>query len=158
MEKVRTPCIGICSTTSVGDSICRGCKRYAFEVINWNSYDDEQKLAVLNRIEKLNTQIIENKLRIVAELNLRKGLKFWKVPFDESRSPYCWLHNLLKRCNQNVEDLEEYGVTIRSEYRHLSLSAISELIDQEILTLCEAHFSRYMIEPNLAPDSLVESG
>ena len=95
MLKVRTPCIGICSTTSLGDSICRGCKRYAFEVINWNSYDEGQKKAVLNRIEKFNTQIIENKLRIVSEPDLRRGLRFWKVPFDESLSPYCWLHNLL---------------------------------------------------------------
>ncbi|MDO7671884.1 MAG: DUF1289 domain-containing protein, partial [OM182 bacterium] len=26
---VKTPCIGICSTTSVGDWVCRGCKRYS---------------------------------------------------------------------------------------------------------------------------------
>ncbi|MBU2098945.1 MAG: DUF1289 domain-containing protein, partial [Gammaproteobacteria bacterium] len=25
----KTPCIGICSTTSVGDKICRGCKRFS---------------------------------------------------------------------------------------------------------------------------------
>ena len=66
MIKAKTPCIGICSTTSLGDSICRGCKRYAFEVINWNSYEDNQKKAVLSRIEKFNTQIIENKLRFLA--------------------------------------------------------------------------------------------
>ena len=39
--------------------MCRGCKRYAFEVIGWNSYDAAAKSAVLSRIERLNTQILE---------------------------------------------------------------------------------------------------
>jgi predicted Fe-S protein YdhL (DUF1289 family) len=55
----RTPCIGVCSTTSVGDAICRGCKRYAFEVIRWNSYLDVEKEAVLRRIETLTVQILK---------------------------------------------------------------------------------------------------
>ena len=33
MKTVRTPCIGVCSTTSLGDRICRGCKRSNVEVI-----------------------------------------------------------------------------------------------------------------------------
>ena len=143
MKKIRTPCIGICSTTSVGDPICRGCKRYAFEVIDWNSYTDEQKLAVLSRVERLNTQIIENKLLIHSVEELRAGLKLWKVPFDETLSEYCWLHNLLKRCHQKLDNLDKYGVRVTSEYRHLSLQAIFELIEKEILLLCEAHHDRY---------------
>ncbi|MBL4821143.1 MAG: DUF1289 domain-containing protein [Gammaproteobacteria bacterium] len=148
MKKIRTPCIGICSTTSFGDLICRGCKRYAFEVINWNSYDDEQKLAVLSRVEKLNTQIIENKLRIVSVPSLRQGLKTSKVPFDETLSPYCWLHNLLKRRHKDLENLEDYGVYVRSEYKEMPLKDIFELIDREIMILCEAHFSRYIDDPS----------
>ena len=40
---VKTPCIGICSTTSVGDWVCRGCKRYSTEVIGWISFGEEEK-------------------------------------------------------------------------------------------------------------------
>ena len=39
---VKTPCIGVCST-GIGDSVCRGCKRFSHEVIDWNSYSQEQK-------------------------------------------------------------------------------------------------------------------
>mgnify|MGYP006200948357 CR=1 FL=1 len=46
----RTPCIGTCSTT-YGDLVCRGCKRFNFEVINWNRYSEEEKLAVMGRID-----------------------------------------------------------------------------------------------------------
>ena len=47
MASIKTPCLGICSTTSVGDVVCRGCKRYAFEVIDWNGYDDEAMAAMV---------------------------------------------------------------------------------------------------------------
>ena len=92
MAAVKTPCIGICSTTSFGDVVCRGCKRYAFEVINWNSYDADTRRAVLNRIEQLNRQILENKLRIFSVANLRASLERWQVPYDPSlRCPLCAL-------------------------------------------------------------------
>ncbi len=144
MQSTKTPCIGICSTTSVGDAICRGCKRYDFEVIGWNNFKDDEKRAVLHRIEKLNTQIIEEKLRIFSVPSLREGLKAWQVPFDESLSPYCWLHNLLKKNHRNLDTLEEYGVYVRPAYAQESLSALCEMIDREILILCEAHYQRYI--------------
>ncbi|MEL0243196.1 MAG: DUF1289 domain-containing protein [Gammaproteobacteria bacterium] len=47
-KKTRTPCVGICSTT-YGDEVCRGCKRFYFEVINWNKYDEDEKDAIWTR-------------------------------------------------------------------------------------------------------------
>ena len=67
MQKTKTPCIGICSTTSLGDLVCRGCKRYGFEVINWNGYDAEAKQAVLSRIEKFTVQILSARFQIFSE-------------------------------------------------------------------------------------------
>ena len=144
MKKIRTPCIGICSTTSVGDTVCRGCKRYSFEVINWNSYADDEKLAVLGRVEKLNVQILEHRLRINSEERLREGLKRYRVPFDETLSPYCWVHNLLKRCHSQISSLDEFGVTVEPDFRELTLPELSEQVEREILALCEAHFDRYL--------------
>jgi len=146
MASIKTPCLGICSTTSLGDTVCRGCKRYSFEVINWNGYDEQAKSAVLRRIEKLNTQILENKLRIFSLPNLRNGLNHFHIPFDESLSPYCWLHNLLKKAHQHIESLEEYGVYALPEYAELSAPELSELIERELLVLCEAHYARYRVE------------
>lgn len=143
MTKTRTPCLGICSTTSVGDHICRGCKRYAFEVIDWNIYNDAEKRAVLDRIEKLSVQILENKLRIFSVPSLRQALQQWQVPFDPSLSPYCWLHNLLKKCHRDLQQLDDCGVYIRPAFSDHSLAALCEQIDKELLVLCEAHFQRY---------------
>ncbi|MFM1896896.1 MAG: hypothetical protein RLZZ385_1970 [Pseudomonadota bacterium] len=127
----------------MGDVICRGCKRFAFEVINWNAYTEEEKRAVLARIEQLNCLILESRLRIFSVPSLREGLRKWRVPFDESLSPYCWLHNFLKKCHRDLEQLDDYGVYVRPEYAHLTLASLCEAIDRELMLLCEAHFERY---------------
>lgn len=52
-----SPCIGICSSTNCGDEICIGCGRSAQEVIEWNSYSDEQKIAINLRLRPLQKPI-----------------------------------------------------------------------------------------------------
>jgi predicted Fe-S protein YdhL (DUF1289 family) len=143
MPTAKTPCIGICSTTSLGDQVCRGCKRYAFEVINWNSYDNDARCAVLRRIEKLNRQILENKLRIFSVVNLKVSLEHWQVPYDPSLSPYCWLQNLLKKHHQHINRLEEWGVYVLPEYAKIPLPQLCEQIENEVLALSDAHYARY---------------
>ena len=144
MSHPKTPCIGICSTTSLGDSVCRGCKRYSFEVINWNSYDAEAKLAVLMRIEKLVCQIIERKLTIYSISDLKAGLKRANIPFDLNLSPYCWLHNLLKKRHDQIDNLNNYGVAIDPSVSERSVVEIFQIIEEDLLALSQAHFDRYL--------------
>lgn len=54
----RTPCVGICSTT-YGDLVCRGCKRFAHEIVQWNGYDETQQDAVRDRLTRLRDEILE---------------------------------------------------------------------------------------------------
>ncbi|MBL4581511.1 MAG: DUF1289 domain-containing protein [Gammaproteobacteria bacterium] len=143
MAVIKTPCLGICSTTSFGDVVCRGCKRYAFEVIDWNGYNADAKLAVLSRIERLNTQILENKLRIFSEASLKAGLDRFQIPYDESLSPYCWLQNLLKKGHGRMEKLEDYGVYALGNYAFMPLPELCEIIENDLLLLSEAHHARY---------------
>mgnify|MGYP000429528197 FL=1 len=72
-RSVKTPCIGVCSTV-FGDEVCRGCKRFQNEVIDWNGYEDSQKTAVLTRLESLKTQIMESKISIVNKKLLQNQL------------------------------------------------------------------------------------
>ena len=48
----RTPCVGVCSTT-YGDLVCRGCKRFAHEIVGWNGYREEQRERVWRRLNQL---------------------------------------------------------------------------------------------------------
>ncbi|OGO93762.1 MAG: DUF1289 domain-containing protein [Coxiella sp. RIFCSPHIGHO2_12_FULL_42_15] len=48
-----SPCVGICSATALGDAICLGCGRTFDEVVQWNTYSDEQKRAINIRLQKI---------------------------------------------------------------------------------------------------------
>lgn len=52
LDKPLTPCVGICSCTSQGDEICRGCKRTATEVRDWNTYTNETKKQIINKLQE----------------------------------------------------------------------------------------------------------
>lgn len=140
---VKTPCIGICSTTSVGDSICRGCKRFSVEVIDWNSYSNTEKSAVLQRINKLVVQIMEARFVIHSTDALRRGMKEQGVPCHPDLSPYCWLHNLLKKRHLQIDSLSPFGASAREEFASVPVRELWEQADAELLLLCEAHRLRY---------------
>lgn len=139
----RTPCIGVCSTTSVGDSICRGCKRYAFEVIRWNGYLDPEKEAVLRRIEALTVQIMQDKFHIVSVEALQQGMAQLKLPLNEQLSPYCWINTLMHKAPLERVKLADFGITVAPALGHLSTRDLATLVDTELLLLCDAHFERY---------------
>lgn len=148
---VKTPCIGICSTTSVGDSICRGCKRFAAEVIEWNVYSDAEKAAVLARLSRLAEPLVEERFIIHAPRELAAGLKRLAVPFNEYLPPAIWLHNLLKKRHRALTELDSFGVLVRPSWQHLSLAELAEDVDRQLLVLCQAHLDRYF--PDVSPAS-----
>jgi uncharacterized protein len=59
----RTPCVGICSTT-YGDLVCRGCKRFAHEIVQWNGYDAEQQATIWQRLLQLRGEVVEQYLTV----------------------------------------------------------------------------------------------
>jgi predicted Fe-S protein YdhL (DUF1289 family) len=56
--------MGICSTT-YGDLVCRGCKRFAHEVVEWNGYDGEQRETIWQRLEGMRGQVVGRAFMIV---------------------------------------------------------------------------------------------
>jgi len=144
MKNPGTPCIGICSTTSLGDRVCRGCKRYAHEVIDWNRYDNQAKAAVLARIESLVTQLLDPRFRITSPERLKAELRRRKIPFNPELSAFCWLHNLLKKAPGSIGELEHCGVSLQPGYAGQDPGQLGARIEAELLRLSEAHYERYI--------------
>lgn len=67
----RTPCVGVCSTT-YGDLVCRGCKRFAHEIVGWNGYQEEQRELVWARLNRLLADSVRTVLVVVDEDRLRR--------------------------------------------------------------------------------------
>ena len=144
----KTPCIGVCST-GIGDSVCRGCKRFAHEVIDWNSYSRQQKQLVNRRLGDFLSQCVSNKLRITDKALLQWQLQVQQVPYATHHDEYCWLYSLIKAGASQIRDTADYGFEVDQAYRQLPLAALREMIDREFFILSEAHYERYMLTPDL---------
>ena len=148
LPPVKTPCIGVCST-GIGDSVCRGCKRFAHEVINWNGYTADQKLVVDARLSQFLSQCVSNKLRVVDTKLLEWQLGVQQIAFTKSHDEYCWAYSLIKAGASQIQEPVEYGFELDIRYRDMPLVDLKELIDQEFFTLSQAHYDRYMLTPDL---------
>lgn len=47
-----SPCVGVCTATSLGDKICKGCLRTEEEVRDWNTYSDEKKIEIKHSLAR----------------------------------------------------------------------------------------------------------
>ena len=70
----RTPCVGVCSTT-YGDLVCRGCKRFAHEIVAWNGYAQAQREVVWLRLRRLLAESVRAHVRIVDATRLRAAAR-----------------------------------------------------------------------------------
>ena len=51
-KRSSTPCLGICSTT-FGDEVCKGCKRFSHEIVSWTKYSLEEREIIENYIKSI---------------------------------------------------------------------------------------------------------
>lgn len=152
-KPVKTPCVGICST-GIGDSVCRGCKRFAHEVIDWNAYSHEQRLIIAQRLENFLAQIVQNNLLVVDERLLLAQIKHQQIQFKEEQNPYCWVFDLLRAGASQINNLADYGLALQPACKHLSLPAIRDAIDKDFYALSCAYYERYIAPVFVTPDML----
>ena len=151
-QRIKPPCVGLCSTV-YGDLVCRGCKRFHHEVVNWNRYSDEEKRAVWNRLEVLLAQVMMAKLEVFDAPLLRRQLEQRQIRFVPEQSPYCWAYQLIARGSRMINQVEAYGLALLPEFRGWPLPDLRDAIDKEFFILSEAHYERY-IAPSFLADGL----
>ena len=140
-RKVKTPCVGVCSTV-FGDEVCRGCKRFQHEVIEWNGYTDDEKEKVWDRLESLKVKIMKSKFSIENNALLKEKLDFYKISYYEKVNAYCWIFDLIKQASKSIEAIEDFGLKLKSN-KPLNLQNLKDQIEDELFTLSEAHYIRY---------------
>ncbi len=152
---VKTPCIGVCST-GIGDTVCRGCKRFAHEVIHWNSYSQAQKRIIDNRLGNFLAQILQSKLRILDTSLLKSQLDMQQIVYAEDKSPYLWVYQLLRAGASQIDDPGQYGFSLDTQYRDIDLVALRKMIDDEYYLLSVAHYQRYFQQRSLAYGAVID--
>jgi len=145
-EKTRTPCIGICST-GLGDDICRGCKRFAHEVIQWNGYTNGQKALVNRRIEQLLSSIVRGRVTVVDETRFREVAARHAVDLLGYEDLYCQIYCLLNSGYFSLHEADACGLRLnpRTAVANQDALQLCEQIDTELFILSEAHYQRYIM-------------
>ena len=138
-NKASTPCLGICSTT-YGDNVCKGCKRFVHEVINWNKYATPEKELVNSRLESFKLTVLKDRFSIAKAELLATRLIDQGINFNDSLDPMTWIFDLLRAAGSQDLDLSQFGIICHS---NAELSELKDQIYNEFLDLSEAHYERY---------------
>ena len=141
MHKKRssTPCLGICSTT-FGDEVCKGCKRFAHEIVSWTKYSLEEREIINDRIEKFKIQILSDRFKVIDADLLALRLEEKAINFNHSLDPITWIFDLLRAAGSQSFDLGNYGI---KSLKQFDSKTIKDEINDELLELSEAHHGRY---------------
>ena len=130
--KLRTPCVGICSTI-YGDEICRGCVRTYQEIIHWNGFSDEQKQATLDRLEKQTHQVVKKYIDIIDQNKLTEKLHKHNIKYRSHFHPLCWAHTLLREGADKINKVENF-LFLKPRNRGIKLNMGVRLKFTEILS------------------------
>ena len=106
-----TPCAGRCSTV-FGDAVCRGCRRFNHEVIQWNTYSADEKQSIWKRLDAQLDQILVPMLPLANLQHIEGFIHSKRVRIFETASKGRKLYHALKICEKNKHLALESGLGI----------------------------------------------
>ena len=116
--------------------MCRGCRRFNHEVIQWNTYTAEQRLSVWTRLDAQLDQIL---IPLLPHANLQHidGFIHSKhVRVLDSASTGRKLYHALKICEKNKNLAGESGLGIQSS----QVKPLWQEFERRVLALAEASY------------------
>jgi predicted Fe-S protein YdhL (DUF1289 family) len=139
----RTPCVGTCSTT-YGDLVCRGCKRFAHEIVQWNRFEPDQRDAVWSRLLDLRAGAVETVLEIIDVPELRACAHRVGLAGADDLTPPLLVYDLLTRAQWRQSSLSpaSFGARPRQAVPDAGPAALLTRIDREIYARSLAHYER----------------
>ncbi len=124
----RTPCVGICSTT-YGDLVCRGCKRFAHEIDQWNGYAGDQRVLVWERLFKLREGAFLAHAEVTDAAILLERAKGFRVADLDALSETNVAYEVVRRAGRET-DFASLGIAPHEPAR--SAGVLYERIEQEL--------------------------
>lgn len=132
----------MCSTT-YGDLVCRGCRRFSHEVRDWNRYSDTEKRAVLSRLEQLQVQVLHQVLSVNDPERLWDACVQLRVRGARpDQDPVCWAAELIRMGGAALGNLKAFGVVLMPAYQNMPLGDLSEWLVTTLYQRAEAEYDR----------------
>ena len=145
LRQLDTPCIGICSTI-YGDEVCRGCKRFYHEIIDWNAYSREAKDRIFERLETFIIDATSDKLMVTDSDLLRAQLDKLNIRYHPDTDPLCWAYYLLREGHNRIKDLKKYGINVHPNYADATPTELYHGIDSALNQTSYDSFSKHMTD------------
>ena len=139
-----TPCVGICSTT-YGDLVCRGCKRFAHEIVQWNGYDEDQQQRVWQRLKSMRDEVLG---QIVFCSEPQRYVDYCQNVELADQQSSDDIYAVIVHLAQNTRFLEAAGLAFNDDWRPQQLTtetdslAALQLLDAESYVRAQAHYER----------------
>jgi predicted Fe-S protein YdhL (DUF1289 family) len=111
LQPALTPCAGRCSTV-FGDSVCRGCRRFSHEVIDWNRYTPMQREYIWQRLDQQLNQIVLPLVQIADEQQLQQFIEARQLRLSEQASRGRQVYEVLRVCQRQPQLTEESGLAL----------------------------------------------
>mgnify|MGYP000238280514 FL=1 len=138
-KRSSTPCLGICSTT-FGDEVCKGCKRFAHEIVGWTKYSQGEREIVNDRLEKFKIKILQHRFAVTDKNLFESMLEEKAINFNHSLDPLTWIFDLFRAAGSQTFDISNFGIKSLVQFNP---KTIRDEINNELLELSEAHHERY---------------
>lgn len=146
-----TPCAGRCSTV-FGDSVCRGCRRFNHEVINWNAYSSDQHSVVWHRLDAQLDQILVPMLPFANLQHVEGFVLSKRVRLREDASKGRKLYHALKICEKNKSFTDESGLGIKA----IEVKPLWMEFERRVLALANASYDLAFLRADSISLSLLE--
>nr|WP_174505399.1 DUF1289 domain-containing protein [Acinetobacter sp. Marseille-Q1620] len=130
-----TPCAGRCSTV-FGDHVCRGCRRFNHEVIQWNTYTVEQRMAVWKRLDAQLDQILVPMLPLADLRHVEGFILSKRVRVMDNASKGRKLYHALKICEKNKNFAADSGLGIQPS----QVKPVWDEFERRVLALAKASY------------------
>lgn len=141
-----SPCVGICSTT-YGDLVCRGCKRFAHEVVGWNGYDETQRASVRARLAELRDGCVHRRVRVGDSSTFEALAGGLPQACVEDLTSGGYIFEVLRRHARGAPSLRSLGLVAQLGFAHLDPVALRDAIDAEFFERAVAHYERSFKTP-----------
>lgn len=138
-----TPCAGRCSTV-FGDLVCRGCRRFNHEVIQWNTYNPEQRLAVWRRLDAQLDQILVPLLPNADLQHVEGFIHSRHIRILDTASAGRKLYHALKLCEKNKQLAHDSGLGVADK----QVKPIWDEFERRVLALAKASYELAWLRAN----------
>ncbi len=126
----------MCSTT-YGDLVCRGCKRFSHEIVGWNDYDPDQQERVRSRLVKLHHESVRACVGVYDQIR-------WQLTIESmiDAEPAEFAPLVLAVLKNVVRKPTEAGLEPLDLPRDVSSGDVLRSIDREFYIRSTAYYER----------------